>query len=122
MRSYACPVSIHKLFAMLVVVALLFAPAFTRGGEAFAAPPDHQAQMMASGHCQSMPSAPGDNPSSHHDEAGNSCCISMCMALALSAPAPTPAAVMHDSVTSFPPPNRYQGVPAEIATPPPRRA
>lgn len=120
MRSYAYLVNFQKLFVMLVAVALLFAPAFTRGGEAVAAAPDHHAQMMASGHCQSMPSAAGDTSSSHHDEAGSSCCISMCMALALSPPAPAPAVLMHDSVTSFPPPNRYHGLPAEIATPPPR--
>ena len=123
MRAYAHPVSIPKLFAILVAIAVLFAPAFSRAGEALAAVPDHQAQMMASGHCQSMASTSGDHEgSSDYDKADKSCCISMCMAVALATPAPAAAAVMHDSVTSFPAPNRYHGLPAEIATPPPRAA
>lgn len=48
--------SIRTLFAMLVAVAVLFAPALTRAGEAFAAVPDHHMQTMESGHCKSMPS------------------------------------------------------------------
>ena len=123
MRSYAYLVSIQKLFAMLVAVALLSAPAFTRAGEALAAVSGDHAQMMASGHCQSMRSAGGDANSSHHDEAGSNCCISMCVALALSTAAPVPAAAfLHDDISSFPPPNSYHSLPAEIATPPPRRA
>ena len=121
MRAYAHPVSIPKLFAILVAIAVLFAPAFSGAGEASAAVPNHHGQMMASGHCQSMPSATGEHEgSSDHEKAGKSCCISMCMAVALATPAPAAVAAIHDTVTSFPAPNRYHGLPAEIATPPPR--
>ena len=124
MSAYASRMSLRTLFAALVAMAVLFAPTMARAGEAFAAVPDHHAQMMQSGHCKSAPSHSGDHDkSSDRDKAaGMNCCISMCMAVAITPPVPAAAAVMHDTVFSFPAPGRYHGLLAEIATPPPRLA
>ena len=110
--------SVRKLFAILIALAVLFAPAFGRVGEASAAAPDHHAQMMESGHCQSMPS-----DSDGHDKAPEkSCCISMCMGVAVTPPAsvrglaPAPAAAVPAITTLH---LAYLG---EIATPPPKFA
>ena len=115
--------SIRTLFAMLVAVAVLFAPALTRAGEAFAAVPDHHAQMMTSGHCKMAPSDSDDGKSSDRDKAGaKNCCISMCMAVAVSPSSPTQSALVHDAAATFPLTHQYHGCISEIATPPPRLA
>jgi len=109
---------------MFVAVAVLFAPALTRAGEAFAAVPDHHAQMMESGHCKAPPShsADPDRQSDQDKAAGQSCCISMCMAVAAAPPEPAESAAMHGSAATFPLTRQYHGCVAEIATPPPRLA
>ena len=116
--------SIRPLFAILVAVAVLFAPALTRAGEAFAAVPDHHMQMMESGHCKSMPSYADDDgkPPDEDKAAGKSCCISMCMAVAIEPPAAPQSEVLHEAAATFPLIHRYHGNIAEIATPPPRFA
>ena len=118
MHAYQASMSIRKLFAILIAIAMLFAPAFSRVGEASAAVTDHHAQMMESGHCQSMPA-----DSDEHDKAAEkSCCISMCMGVAVTpptsarGPAPAPAAVVPAITTLH---LAYLG---EIATPPPKLA
>lgn len=116
-RIYA-PMSVHKLFAILVALAVLFAPAFSRGGEASAAMPDHHAQMMKSGHCDS----PSSDADGHDKAAEKSCCVSMCMGVAI---APSPAARGTNStrapaVSSIP--TLHLAQLAEIATPPPKSA
>jgi hypothetical protein len=112
---------IHKLFAILVAVAVLFAPALMRAGEAHAATPDHAAQMMEAGHCKAPPSHPGNHDSDKSKH--KSCCLSMCAAAAIAAPA---AATLDDfvpkSTYNLPPPADYRGYLGEIATPPPRLA
>jgi len=116
-------VSIRTLFALLVAVAVLFAPALTRAGEAFAAVPDHHAQMMQSGHCKIAPSQSGDDDKSpSHEKAGKTCCISMCMAVAVTPPARATAVAMPAPSPTFPLTHQYHGCIAEIATPPPRLA
>lgn len=118
MRAYGHLMSTQKLFAILVAVAVLFAPAFSRAGEAFAAVPDHHAQMMEAGHCDEPSSKPGDQ-----DKApAKSCCISMCMGIAIAPATPAKEAqlVPDPAVSSIPSLHRsYLG---EIATPPPRRS
>ena len=115
--------SIRTLFAMLVAVAVLFAPTVTRAAEAFAAVPDHHAQMMQSGHCKTAPSHSGDNDKSpSHDKAGKTCCISMCMAVAVTPPTPAASVVMLAASPTFPLTHQYHGLITEIATPPPRLA
>lgn len=108
--------SIRKLFALLVALAVLFAPGVT--GAAMAAAPDHHMQVMEAGHCEAPPSSAG-----HHDKmGGKSCCISMCMAVAI---APTARAIDHEvahAPATFVIPALHLAYLAEIATPPPRRA
>ena len=124
MSAYAPRMSLRTLQAALVAIAVLFAPALTRAGEAFAAVPDHHMQMMESGHCKSAPSRSGDaDGSPDHDKAGAmSCCISMCMAVAVVPHAPTQAAALHGAAAPFALIHQYHGCIAEIATPPPRLA
>ena len=117
MRAYGHFMSISKLFAILVALAVLLAPAFTRAGEAFASVPDHHAQMMQTGECHAPESGGPDD-----DKApAKSCCISMCMAVAM-----MPAAPMKDSpLTPQPAVSAISALHlshlGEIATPPPRR-
>lgn len=113
--------SIRTLFAMVVTLAVLFAPALTRASEASAAVPDHHVQMMESGHCKSAPAQSGDDTSSD-EAAGKSCCISMCMAVAVVPAIPTKSVSVHGPAATFAPANQYRGRIAELATPPPRLA
>lgn len=108
--------SVRRLFAALIALAVLFAPALTRVGEAYAAVPDHHTQMMTKGHCESPPDKNQEKP------ADNSCCFQLCLAVAtaLSAPAdrqPLLGSTETPALQSF-----LVGIPAELATPPPRAA
>ena len=128
MRAYAPAVSIRKLLTLFVAIAVLFAPSMTRAGQVMAAVPDHQMQMMDSGHCKSPPST--DNPdtakhgkSGSHDKGKDkSCCMAMCMAVALSPPLSESGDSVHAALPTFPLLSQYHGRITEIATPPPRRA
>jgi hypothetical protein len=114
MRAYVLPVSIRKLFAILIALAVLFAPGVT--GAALAAAPHHDMQMMEAGHCQTPPSM----PSGHEKMADKSCCIAMCMALAVAPFVPAETRLPRQQVAGFAPPRAYHSLPSEIATPPPR--
>lgn len=108
---------------MLVAAAVLFAPALTRAGEAFAAVPGHHMQMMESGHCKTLQLNADEGESPEKDKVpGKGCCISMCMAAAIDRPAAPQSEVLHDAAATFPLIHRYHGNIAEIATPPPRFA
>ena len=124
MSAYAPRMSLRTLFAALVAIAVLFAPALTRAGEALAAVPDHHAQMMANGHCKMAPShSPDDGKSSDRDKAaGMNCCISMCMAVAVTPAAVPQSEILHEPAATFSLTHQYHGCIAEIATPPPRLA
>ena len=116
MSAYRPLMSVRRLFAALIALAVLIAPALTRVGEANAAVPDHHAQMMMKGHCESAPDTDQDK------KADQSCCFKMCMAVAadlgdLPAVRPLLAGTNPPALQSFP-----IGSPAEIATPPPRAA
>ena len=110
--------SLSKLFAILIALAVLMAPAFSRLGEASAAlSGEHHQQMMQGGHCQSPEPAPGD----HEKAPANSCCISMCMGLAVASQAgqdgnPAPA------LATFAVRSLHLSYLGEIATPPPKSA
>jgi len=127
MRTYGALMSMPKVFAMIVALALLLAPALTRAGEAMAAAPNHHGQMMDSGHCKAPALKADDGNAGHHGKTdhqgkadGKSCCVSMCMAVAVAPTAPitefdhliTPATF---AVTTIHLP--FEG---ELATPPPR--
>lgn len=118
MRAYAPLVSMDKLFALLVAIGVLLAPAFTRAGEAFAAVPDHHAQMLRTGHCE----MPSDETGKSEQSAAKTCCMSMCMAVTLE----VPRGPGHELMLASMPAHKLQafqlGAPPEIATPPPRRA
>ena len=118
MRAYGDFMSVSKLFTILVALSVLLAPAFARAGEAFASVPDHHAQMMKAGECH----APESDGTDDGKALAKSCCISMCMAVAM-----MPAAPIEDSPLK--PQQAVSAIPAlhlshlgEIATPPPRRA
>ena len=108
--------SVRRLFAVVIALAVLLAPAMTRVGEAYAAVPDHHAQMMMKGHCESPPDADQDK------KAGMSCCFQMCMAVTADLAVP-PAPEVLLGVTGAPALQSLPiGTPAELATPPPRAA
>jgi hypothetical protein len=108
-------VNIRKLFAVILALAVLVAPGVT--GAAMAASPHHGMPMMEAGHCHTPPASSGD-----HKMGGKSCCIAMCMALAVAPSAPAETAVPRQQIAEFAAPKVYHGLPAEIATPPPRRS
>ena len=114
-----CPrMSLRPLFAILLAVALLFAPLATLSGSAMAmAPADHHAQMAESGHCGEKP-AKGD----HEKAPEKSCCLAMCAAVAV---APTASIEPHSfsRPSERPAPDQFQrSFLAELPTPPPRLA
>lgn len=111
------PSGIRKLFAIILALALLFAPSVVAAEHA-AAMPLHDMQMMQMGHCEGMPSKPAD----HGKSDGKSCCISMCMAVAVAPSAPAEAAEARHAVTYFVVLQSWHGFLGEIATPPPRMA
>lgn len=123
MSAYAPPVSIRKLFAMLLAVAVLFAPAVTGMSAALAAVPDHHMQMMSTGHCKATPSGKNSDSSPAKDsKAAKPCCMAMCLAVA-AMPAEIEASPPLIGIASVPTLQNFLiGVPAEIATPPPRAA
>ena len=111
-------VSLRPFFAILIAFAMLFAPlAMQTGGAMAMAPTDHQSQMMDKGHCSDQPASGKDSKM-----AGKSCCVAMCMAVAVSPVSPVePLAfervVDRPSLVQF----RHSYL-AKLATPPPRRA
>ena len=111
--------SIRTLFAIVVAMAVLLAPAVARAGEAFTPVPDHHAQMMKSGYCEMTPKTmSGDE----RTMPPMSCCASICLAVPASVSAPTGGDEVNNGPGVFAPPTFQVGVPAEIATPPPRFA
>ena len=108
--------SLRKLFAVILALAVLFTPAVT--GAAMASSPHHAMQMMEAGHCQTPPSQ-----SDHHDKtAGKSCCIAMCMAVAITPATPLLEEHAQAAQNNFFVPTAHDGYLREIATPPPRSA
>jgi hypothetical protein len=109
---------LHKLFAAFLALSVLFAPAVAYA-EMPATQLHHGMQMMEMGHCQMLPAKTGD-----HDKAdGKSCCMAMCLAMAVVAPsAPVEIADIKIEATYFAGSKSWHGYLGEIATPPPRKA
>ena len=108
---------IRKLLAILVAVAMLSAPSLTDAGMAQAAVPEQHAQMVEKGHCD-----PASVAKQNKAIDQMSCCGAMCMAVAV-----TPgASPLTTGLLGNRPVSRLHsfrsGVPAELATPPPRAA
>jgi hypothetical protein len=114
MSGHAAPMSIRTLFAMLIAVALLVAPAVT--GVAMAGSPHHQMEMTEPSDCQTPPASSGD----HQKMAGKNCCIAMCMAVAITPSVPAELSPQRRQIAEFASPKAFHGLLAEIATPPPR--
>lgn len=110
--------SLRPLFAMLIAVAMLFAPLAMQSGSAMAmAPADHQGRMMEKGRCGEQP-AKGKN-----SESGDrSCCVAMCTAVANAPVSPLEPNAFPRSVGRPSPQPFRHGYLAKLPTPPPRRA
>lgn len=112
-------VNFRTLFAMFVVVAVLFAPAVARG-DALAAVPHHDMQMMQAGDCHSSTSPKGSKDG--HRAGDMSCCTAISVGVAPMAErvADEPLGqVARAPVTLAAPHRPFLG---ELATPPPRSA
>jgi hypothetical protein len=116
-RHYLVRMGLRPLFAMLIGLAMLFAPLGSRSGSAVAmAPPaDHHARMMDSGHC-------GERPANrdHGKAPDKSCCVAMCAAVSVAPsasiePPILPRSVQRPSLVRF-----NHSFLAELPTPPPR--
>lgn len=116
--AYWAFMSTRKLLAIFLALAVLLAPMFSRAGEVHAAVPDHDMQMMEHGHCQSPPA-----DSDEQDKAAEkSCCMSMCMGVAVTPAAPLRAKSPAPAPDASAIPPMHLNYLAEIATPPPKFA
>jgi hypothetical protein len=110
--------SLRNFVAALLALAVLFAPTIARAKEtAMTASGHHEMRSMEAGHCKVPPTS-----TSHHKAAGDSCCISMCTAVAVAPDAPAVGAALPRSNSYFAGPTTWIGYLGEIATPPPRTA
>lgn len=107
--------TLRKILSILVALAVLVAPAFTRAGAAYAATPNHHAKLMDSGNCQTPPSQSGNR-----DKVAKDCCISMCMAVAVVPTVPAEQSELKPVPAVFAIPTIHLAYLGEIATPPPR--
>jgi hypothetical protein len=114
-----CPtVSLRPLFAILIAVAMLFAPLATPTGSAMAAmPADHHAQMMEKGHCGEQPAKGQDGKA-----ADKNCCVAMCAAAVVALSALVEPQIYHRTIQRPAPQQFGRSFLAELPTPPPRRA
>lgn len=115
--------SFRTFFAILIAVAMSFAPFAMQAGSAMAAAPaSHHGQMtMAQGDCGGQTDN-GQGGNGETKDSGMPCCVAMCTAIAVSPAAPVePVAFARaaeiPAIEQFGP-----GVLTELATPPPRRA
>jgi len=103
----------------MVAAAMLFSPAAS-GAHAIAMAADHHARMAAMEHCQSTQQSPS---SGKHDQApAESCCMAMCMTIAIAPSEPIETVQRTLSPSYFAAPQFSRGYLGEIATPPPRNA
>ena len=111
-------VSISKVFAILIAVAMLFAPFAMQSGSAMAAvPSDRYALVMSTAHCEGQPATDKDGKS-----ADMPCCTAMCAALALPPVSPADPVAIACSVERPPLKQFLHGFLAKLPTPPPRLA
>jgi len=116
MRAYRILMGTRSLFAFVIMIAMLFASAVAGTAAASAATMNHDMQTMQMGHCSSPPAKEdGKAPV-------KSCCIAMCMAVAVEPAVPPQLGDIHHQATYFAVPTSWHGYLGEIATPPPRLA
>ena len=118
LRAYLTTVTFRHVFAMMIAIAMLFAPFSMKSGSAMAAmPSDHHGQTNANGHCGNQPR------NGMADKAiGKSCCAAMCTAVAVTPASPIVPLIFPRTVerpTLSLSPHSYL---ASLATPPPRTA
>lgn len=118
MRSYCLSVSIRTLLAPLVALAVLIGPVLTGASAASAAAPAHHSEMMEAGHCEAPPVDSSENDAAPME----SCCVSTCMAIAVTPSAPTADSELKPMPRAFTVPALHLSYLGEIATPPPRRS
>ena len=115
MRPSRHSLSIHRLFAIFVALAVLLAPSVP---SAVMAASHHNLQMMEAGHCDAPASSSG-----HHDKMnGKSCCISICTGAAVAPNSPELDYAVPPALAVFVVAPFHLSCLGEIATPPPRRA
>ena len=108
-------VSIRKLFAAILALSVLLGPSVAYAGTP-AAMPGHDMQMMEMGHCEAPPAkSDGKAPVKN-------CCMTMCMAVAVTPEAPATDLELEHAASYFAVPTSWYGFLGEIATPPPRSA
>lgn len=110
--------SIQRLFAVLVALAMLLGPVLTHASAAAAAVPDHHMQMMESGHCEAPPS----DSAADHQTPAKSCCVSACMGIAVEPTSPLSDNAAQPAPALFGLSTLHLSYLGEIATPPPRRS
>src|SRR5690242_1040641 len=116
MRAYAPSVSVRKLFAVFLALAVLFAPSVTYAAMPMAMGHSGGMQMIAMGPCEAPPSnTDGKAPAKN-------CCMAMCMMIAVSPESPVALLEPQLAVSYFATPASWHGHLGEIATPPPRTA
>jgi Ni/Co efflux regulator RcnB len=109
-------VTIRRLLAALLALAMAFAPLGMPAMAEAAMPAAHHGEMAGQSHCDRQP-----RPDQHHKAAGKDCCVAMCIAV-----------VVPDGVAELPTYHASRERPAsdldrrgflgEIATPPPKRS
>lgn len=117
MRPYSILMGPRKLFAILIAMAVLIAPAFSRLGEASAALPDNH-HMVQGGHCQSSEPMPNE----HEQAPTKNCCLSMCMGVAVATPNGVQASNRAAAAATYAIRSLHLSYLGEIATPPPKFA
>jgi hypothetical protein len=106
-------VSLRTLFAMIIALAVLLAPAISHG-DALAAVPHHDMEMMEGGHCHT----PAPRKDRHaHDM---SCCTAMSVGIAPTATAAADEASDQVAPASAALAALHCPFLGELATPPPR--
>ena len=99
---------------MVIAFLVLFAP-IGGCGEALAAIPNHDMQMMETGHCHS--------PASHKGHQGPiSCCTAMGVGVTAAIARPSESPIVRIAPASIPLAALHQPFLGELPTPPPRRA
>jgi len=111
-------VRLRPLFAILIAIAMLFAPFVVQNGMAMAAPAsDHHGQMMSKGHCD------GESGEGKTDKAADkSCCAAMCTAIAVAPSSPEERLAFVRDIQRPTSVHFRHDYLAKLPTPPPRRA
>lgn len=108
----------RTLATILVAVTLLLAPLAIGAGAVASAAPHPHASMAADEHCRMLPSSPGDD----QESADETCCIAMCMALAVDAGANVAEVALPLGIGAIAVPAHRDGRSQGAPTPPPKLA